>query len=393
MIDKVTNEQCCLCRACSNRCPTDAIEFVSEDKGFYYPKINHEKCIGCQKCEKVCPIMNPNQRQISDEFPKVYAAKSKNEASRLQSTSGGIFYEAATTILRNGGYVCGAILKDGFRIAHTLSNDSKVVQAMRGSKYAQSDTSGVYKEIELVLRSGRPVLFFGCPCQVAGLRAYLGKEYENLFLLEPICHGVPSQVMLDSYIAQMEQRYKSKIQEIRFRDKKLGWHRSAVSINFENGKNYLEPITVDAYMGAFLSGTTLKECCYQCQFKNFSSGSDITLGDFWGAEKAIPGSDDNKGLSAVFVNSNKGQELLNMLGIEITPVDAESVINFNRNVVESTKRNALRAEFYSFAEDHGYGKAIEHYFRETRVERLRRKAKYTVHAAYNKIRGREKPLY
>lgn len=392
MIDKVTTKKCYLCQACGDVCPVEAISFKKEQYGFVYPQIDFTKCINCNMCERVCPALG----ELSEPrkgYPKAYAARSRDLYIRLNSTSGGVFFELASMVIKSGGVVCGAIFDEYFKIIHKVVDKQDAVKEMCGSKYAQSDMSGIFREIKSVLQRGKKVLFCGCPCQTAALKQYIKVENDNLVLIDFICHGIPSQEFLDSYKNFMEKKYKSKIKEMYFRDKSQGWHSSSVKIYFENGKIYQKPTIADTYMRAFYSGTIMKERCYECQMKDFRSGSDITLGDFWGAELVLPELDDNKGLSAVFVNSEKGLRLFENLDIDKCIVDQEEIIKYNRNVRYSTEMNPKRKEFYEFCQLNEKGDALIKFFGETKYEVFKREVKYNMRCIRNKIQGKEKPLY
>lgn len=392
MIDKVSTKECYLCKGCSNICPVNAIDFSIEEKGFFYPRINELKCINCNLCEKVCPVLN-KLSPPKDDYPITYAVRSKNVDIRLNSTSGGVFYELGMYILSQGGSVCGAIFDDEFQVMHIITEQKSLLRKMCGSKYVQSNINFVYKEIKKLLDSGKMVLFCGCPCQTAALKLYLNESYINLFLIDFICHGIPSQTFFDSYIKTIEKKYNSKVQRIEFRNKDKGWHRSCVKISFKNRKIYNELIHVDAYMRAFLGGTIMKESCYNCHMKNFLSGSDITLGDFWGAEVYLSNIDDNTGISAVFVNTEKGKKLLSLLDLEKINIKKEQVIKYNQNILQSTKPSKIRKEFYNSCEMNGVGETIIKYFHESKINKIKRTSKYTLRCINNKIRGKDKPLY
>lgn len=392
MIDKVKIEQCCLCKACFDSCAKGAISFTKEHKGFFYPEVDTSLCVRCGKCEDACPALSPLFEK-EDGYPIAFAARSKDREIRLQSASGGVFYELARKVLEDGGYVCAAVFTADFRVKHIVTDNIKSLKDMQGSKYAQSDTVGFYKKIRQLLTDGKTVLFCGCPCQSAALRSYLKKEYENLYAVDLICHGIPSQSMLDSYIELQEEKYGSRAVNLRFRDKARGWHMSSVRMEFENGKVYSEPMTIDAYMKGYFGNITIKSHCYNCRYKEFHSGSDLTLGDFWGAEVELDEIDDNTGLNAVTVNSKKGKSLLKLIDVELVDVDIRTILKYNKLLTESAKRSDLREEFFAFAEKNGRKEAIQKYFCESKTDKIKREARYAVRCAYYKLCGKDKPLY
>lgn len=392
MIDKVSTKECYLCKGCSNICPTNAIEYSIEEKGFFYPKIDELKCIHCNLCERSCPVLNKIDSP-EDNYPIAYAVKSKNIETRLKSTSGGVFFELGMYILKQGGCVCGTIFDNNFQVIHVLTEENSMLEKMRGSKYAQSEVGMIYRNIKKALDTGRMVLFCGCPCQTAALKLYINKEYNNLIIIDLICHGIPSQKFLDEYMKKLEKKYKSEIVDIEFRNKISGWHNSSIKIKFKNGKVYRNPIVIDTYMRGYFSGTTMKDSCYTCNVKGFHSGSDITIGDLWGAEINFPQLDDNLGLSAVFVNTKKGDDLLKLLDLIKIKIAKEQIIKFNRNVVESTKPSQNREEFYKYCEKNSISKALFDYFCETKSEKVTRIIKYMIRCIKNKIYGKDKPLY
>ena len=391
MIDKVSVEQCTLCGSCVNACPVGAISFKKEYLDFCYPEIDASRCVNCNLCEKSCPACQP-QKKLSSTEPKAFAGKNPDVSVRKRSTSGGIFYALAQSILKQGGYVCGAVMDEAFHVSHQVSDAPETVEKMLGSKYVQSRTDQVFVEVKKLLDENKPVLFSGCPCQIAGIKAFLNKEYDNLFPAEVVCHGIPSQKMLNAYLSVQEKRTGAKAKSIAFRAKDLGWHSSAAKVEFENGKTYLEPITVDAYMYGFLGGITLKQSCYNCNFKNYQSGCDLILGDFWGAEAEMPELDDNTGLSAIVAVTQKGVTLLQESGIELHEVGLPTIVKYNKNIVQPTAVNPLRTEFYRYAEEAGYEKAIEKHFWESKIVRFKRITRLRIRRVKHLITGK-KTLY
>lgn len=393
MIDKISADKCCLCKACAEVCSTGAIIFSKYMDSFYYPEIQTEKCIACNRCEMVCPQLNTLFRDENPFSPKAYVAYSQDENIRKNASSGGAFAELAKVVLHKGGYVCGAVFKDGFHVVHSVSNKPEQVKQMCGSKYAQSDTSGVYKKVERLLKSRKLVMFTGCPCQIAGLRSYLGKEYAELLLVELICHGIPSDEMLQEYITIQEKKYKSKIKNIYFRDKRNGWHRCGVHIYFSNGRQYHSPSMADPYMTGFLKGILMKKSCYQCSFKKNRAKSDITLGDFWGAEVEIPELDDNKGLSAILTHSKKGELLLRDTALKIQSCKLDTIIKYNRNVIEPSKESAQRTAFFLCYKRDGIEKAFKQFLTEHTVDKIIRTTKYYLRCIKAWIYRENKPFY
>lgn len=391
MIDKVSVQECTLCGACVNACPADAISFSKPYLDFYYPQVKEDICIHCNQCEQACPILG-NKGKPDEGYPVAFAAKSENDSMRMRSSSGGAFYELASQMHRDGGYVCGAVFDDEFHVKHILSNAKEDILRMMGSKYAQSDVGYCYREIKDVLEKGCKVLFSGCPCQVAGLRTFLGKEYPNLLLVELICHGIPSDQMLQTYIGMQERKYGARLTRIEFRNKAKGWHNSSVRMEFGHHRTYSKPITADAYMNGFLGSVTLKPTCYQCHFRNFTAGSDIILGDFWGAEVELP-EDDNKGISAILVNSGKGMDIIDHCNLALTPANVETVIKYNKNLLCSAAVSLQRSSFYARADMNGLEEAIRRYLEESTIQKLKRQSRYALRCIWHTIRGKGKPLY
>lgn len=393
MIDKVKVQDCVLCKACSNACPVDAISFTNEYLDFNYPLIDFDKCVKCNKCEMVCPILNEIN---SSSIKQAFAAKNLDENARLKSTSGGVFIELAKVVLSNGGYVCGAVFDDDFSVKHIVSNDIEQVKKMSGSKYSQSDIGTVYREIKDLLCGGKIVLFTGSPCQTQGLSMFLGKEYENLISVDFICHGIPSRKLLKTYLDLRKNQYNSEIKNLSFRSKDLGWHNSSVKIDFENGKVYREPITIDFYYSdLFLGNLLLKESCYDCPSRKFKSKSDITLGDFWGAEVELTEYDDNKGISAVIINTLKGQKIFYQIEklIQKEEVSIDTIVKYNKNILYSSTPNSERDNFYLLSNTIGYEETLKRYYNKTKRNRIKKKSLMFLRKTKNLMQNKEKPLY
>ena len=292
--------ECIGCMSCYASCDLGAIHPEYTKEGFMYPKIDDTLCVNCGKCIDVCPLCNtikgtPNSKEC-------YAVMASDEV-RKKSSSGGIFFVLADYILKQNGYVAGAVFTEDFMVKHIVSNKREDIEKMLESKYLQSDTREIYPEIRQLLMGGELVLFSGCACQVAALRTFLGgKEYKNLLTVDVVCHGAPSPGVFRNFILE-----KPKISDISFRDKEsLGW-KAGLCVHYDNGEKTVEIDMENPYMYAFLNNWLLRDSCYDCHFKK-QKYSDITLGDFWGIN-AYAQFDDGLGTSFVTVNTNKGVDL------------------------------------------------------------------------------------
>lgn len=390
MMDMLPPSQCTLCGACVDRCPINAISFEKEYMGGRYPQIDLERCVECGLCVKACPVRYP-VKKVESQLQS-YAAINRNDVVRSQSSSGGIFSALAEAILAENGYVCGAILTEELSVVHEITNNAQQLQRMRGSKYVQSKMSGIFRRVEQLLQEGKSVLFTGCPCQAAALRTYLGREYETLYVVDVICHGMPIQSSWETYIARQEHRHKSKVQSVSFRDKKDGWHNSGMCLTFANGKKYHEPITADGYFRGYFGNVTLKACCYDCAFRSGKSGADISLGDFWGAETTLPDMDDNKGVSAVLVRTKKGASLFDKISLEKRSVPYEHILIGNRHLEESPLMSPKRAQYYNCKEISGEDVAMEKYLMESFTQKYWRKFRHVLRKIKHTMTG-EKTLY
>ena len=392
MIDKVSVQDCALCGACFNACPVDAISFSKAYLDFRYPEIDVTRCVHCNQCEKACPILGDKSKP-EDGYPIAFAAKSNDDSVRLHSSSGGVFYELASKMLRDGGYICGAVFDEDFHVRHIVSDMQEDLLRMMGSKYAQSNVGHCYREIKSKLKEGCKVLFSGCPCQVAGLRNYLGEDYPNLLLVELICHGIPSDLMLQTYIGMQEKKYGAKLKQLEFRNKAKGWHSSSVRMEFENGRVCSEGMTLDTFMQGYFRCITLKESCFDCKFRNYTSGGDLIIGDFWGAEIEAPNIDDNIGISVVIATSEKGDAFFKRISLPCYPIDIETVLKYNQSLVSSFCVGAQRPDFYEYASKNSFESAIDVFFSERALQKIKRRIRYVLRCVWHDVQGKEKPLY
>lgn len=296
-------KDCCGCLSCVNSCPQQAITAQYSSEGFLYPVISPEKCIKCGICVNSCPLCNEVYGSLIPE--KCYVAMAHDDL-RLQASSGGIFPLLANYFLEHSGYIAGAIFDEQFHVKHIITNSHADAQKMFSSKYVQSDLNNIFPETLNLLRSGELVVFSGCACQIAALKQYLHLEYDNLYTVDVVCHGVPSPGIWENYLSE-----KSPISNISFRDKKnLGWS-SGLYIEYQDGTSEIATSSQDPYMFTFSNNWTLRPSCYECHFKN-KKYSDITLGDFWGINQ-FSSFDDGLGSSFVSINTSKGAHIFNQI--------------------------------------------------------------------------------
>lgn len=291
------------------------------------------------------------------KYPIAYAAVNKDDFIRKNSSSGGVFFLMAKEILQDGGVVFGAKINSQNEVEHSVCEKLEDISPFLGSKYVQSKMGDVYKTVYGYLKKGKKVLFSGTPCQVAGLKSFLGKEHETLYTLDLACHGVPSKLVWRSYLK--ESFGEKQITKINFRDKTKGWENYSLSIEFENGEKYRKRRKKDLYMKGFLQDIYLRPSCYNCQFKGICRQSDITLADFWKSESTYPELDDDKGTSLVLVHSSKGEQLWTRIVGELNayPANIEVAVQNNWAIVRSVEMPEKRKVFY---QEVSQGKSIRH---------------------------------
>ena len=301
---------CCGCGACAQVCPKKCISMVADQEGFLYPVIADKQCVGCGKCSSICPILN--SRAITNDVSKIFAAYSLDDDIRMNSSSGGIFSLLANAVLDSNGVVFGAAFDSNWLVHHVAVDKSTELSKLRGSKYLQSRIENTYAEAEMLLKQGRKVLFSGTGCQIAGLKRYLGKDFEHCYTVDILCHGVPSPYVWEKYIFEKKAKAENGVQDVFFRDKTYGWKKFSTRILMDN-KRYIKKYTDDIFMRLFLRNIDLRPSCHNCQFKSVKRVSDLTIGDAWGIEKIMPEFGDDKGTSLVLVHSQKGLDLLKMI--------------------------------------------------------------------------------
>ena len=328
---------------------------MKENKeGFIEPVVNEEKCISCGLCLKRCPQIN--KLEIEGIEQKAYATQNKNEEDLKISSSGGMFIAFAKNIISQDGVVYGAAYDQNLKVNHIRVENIEELKLLQGSKYVQGDTADTFEQTKNDLISGRKVLFSGTPCQIAGLKQYLGKDYENLYTIDIVCHGVPSQKLFEKYKNSLEAKENSKIDQFDFRDKtEKGWGLN-LRIKYQNNKVTKKASCFDSYYKSFLAGNTYRRCCYDCKYANLNRVGDITIADFLGIEETNSKIDIKKGVSAVIVNSRKGQKIFEDIQQDIIAEETsiESVTKRNLNLKRPTPFPAIRKTVYNSIDNKQY---------------------------------------
>ena len=334
---KITDKTACSgCTACMAVCPVNCISMIRDEQGFLYPSAREDDCIGCNACTEVCERTENRSEINADETQSAFGAYAKDEELRMSSSSGGVFSLLAEDIIKSGGVVIGAAFSDDYKsVCHVKAESTDELAKFRGSKYLQSDMGDMFCQVKDMLDKGIKVLFSGTPCQTDGLKAFLGKDYNDLTLVDFICHGVPSAIIWDKYCSELEQKAGGHLSSAGFRFKKQ--QNSDLD---SYGKTIFRTKAEDPYMRLFLSNYTLRPSCYDCKHKGISRKSDITIADFWGVNQILPGFSDKKGTSLIIVHSQKGKELLERIssGIVITEADPEACVSRHRSAVVSSPK-------------------------------------------------------
>lgn len=347
MKEIVEPAKCCGCSACASACPKQCIAMTPDADGFQRPVIDQSVCIDCGLCQRVCPAI---EAFPANEPATALGVKNRNEAVRAASTSGGIFTLLATKVIEQGGVVFGVVFDQTLTAHHTYTESVEGLEAMRKSKYVESRTGTSFADARAFLRQGRPVLISGTPCQIAGLRKFLGREYDGLLTLAVVCHGVPSPMVWQKYLATLPARPT----EVNFRVKSRSWKKFTTS--FDTSVSGFK----DPYMNMFLADLCLRPSCYRCPAKGGRSGADITIGDFWGIDSIDPAFDDDRGTSLVIVHTPKGHQAIDAIAsqTETKSYLYSSATECNTAVSRSVRKPYYRSLFMLLCRRAGFSTAF-----------------------------------
>ena len=362
----LSNIQCVGCTACASICTKSVIEMQKNDEGFLYPCIkNQDDCIDCKLCETVCPVYNYKQEEEVEQYGLI--AQITDELIRKESASGGMFSAIALSILDEGGIVYGAAYNDNFEVCHVGISSKDDLWRLRNSKYVQSNLVGVFKEVKAYLLDNRQVCFSGTPCQIEGLQHYLGRDYENLLLVDVVCHGVSSPLIWEKYLETMK-KYNPK--NIYFRWKHYGYKYSTMSIfNTTNQEIYYAGVESDKMLRAYFTNNCARETCYDCVFKKRYRISDFTIWDYFQPGIFNKEFDDDKGTTGVLVHSRKGQHRLKKICdaglIRFQEVLPNDLVFGNNEMVASVKKGSCRESLLKDANRMSGEQLFNKYFPET----------------------------
>lgn len=342
-VNRVKKENCCGCHACYNICPKFAIKMVADKEGFLYPRVLAEKCVNCGKCLDICPSVTQLPLNSGN---KAYACYARNHEEHLSSSSGGIFSVLARKFLDEKGIIFGASFNEKMEVEHLGITKIEDLFKLKGTKYVQSRIGTSYICVREALLKGKKVLFSGTPCQVAGLKAYLDQEYDNLLCIDLICHGVPSPAVWERYLNECFG--EDNVKAMQFRNKRKGISNVTLEYTLKSGDVIREAYHESLYIKGFIGNFYTRPSCFQCKFKGIERCSDITIGDFWSVKEFHSKMDDSYGVSGIIVHTTKGERWLETVKDQLILCDAEAneIAVWNECLLESVKENPYRQMFF-----------------------------------------------
>ena len=377
-VAQISQNRCTGCKACGDVCPTSAISFETDAEGFWYPNVDKGRCVECKRCVNVCPVSKDGAAANSGSMPKcAFAAWHKEDCVRREATSGGVFPAFGEFFLSGGGFLIGSSYSDDYKAAfHCVAEDKAGFERIKGSKYFQSDTGGIYERTKECISTGKPVLFVGTPCQVAALYHYLGTRPENLLTMDFICRGVSSPLLHRKKIEYYEKKGRSKVVFYRDKCKKYAWIDFGALIRFANGREKFVSRWRDEILHFFIAkNLNMRPSCYECCFKLGHMFSDLTIGDFWGIDR-VTEKDLRYGVSALMVNTEKGGEFVELVRdrLYLARKPLERVLGRNPAYSAPPDRPSEREDFFDTIKSEGW-EAARRKYRNFRSE-TRRQIRY-----------------
>lgn len=365
-INNVAKHHCSGCGACKITCPAGAITIKSNDEGYLFPEIDKSKCINCGLCYKKCPAVNFDK--FEDDKPTVYAMMAQDEI-RKTSSSGGMFSCLAEYVFDKKGVVCGVSNKSPFKLEFTFAENLKELEKIKGSKYFQAEVGDTYKYIKNYLEEGRYVLFCACPCQVAGIKNFLGKSYSNLILADVVCHGVLSSQMVEKYVSTLANI--NDVESLKFRDKEVYKWSTNITLQKKDKDIIRRRFNESSFYSAFGSGIAMRESCYNCKFAKIPRVGDFTLADYWHISEFNKDVNDWQGTSCVLLNNEKAEIIYHevepkMKKSALMPFD--TAIKYNTQLREPIKRNPNRDLFYQKIKTENFDDALNYCLNKTHFD-------------------------
>ena len=363
---KATEISCCGCGACESVCGHKAIKITTDELGFVMPEVDSMKCVDCGLCDRLCPMLS--ERKTRAKGPRCFAARNLDISEVETSRSGAIFPLIYELFVRDNGVVYGAGFDDNFRVVHKRATTAKDCKEFKGSKYAQSDATEIYKSVRKDLAEGFKVLFSGTPCQIYALNNYIPhKLKERLLTVDIICHGVAAPKVWSDYTDYIEKKEGHKIVSANFRDKQIyGWdglHRE--SFVFDNKKQHTYPIT-------FYQPFLIRKACHQCRFCSIYRESDITLGDLWNWESVCKEMNaDGRGVSMVMCNTEKGEKTITEISQSLQLKELDMADCMQHNLEEPTAEDPRRIEFANFYPNHTFDQVIKQFWPLSMSEKVK----------------------
>lgn len=352
MINIVDKSKCCGCGVCVDSCVKNAISMIEDEQGFLFPFVNAKECINCGICNRTCDFIKNHQTEST--IKNIYSLQHKSLEVLKHSSSGGAFTALSELILNSGGVVYGAYLNnDDFSVCHKSARSYSERDVFKESKYVQSSTVGIFKDIKMNLEHGYKVLFSGTPCQCAALKSFVKNKNENLYLIDLLCHGVPSNKIFKEHVNMWERKKNKKAVNYHFRSKIYGYvHTHLIEFN-DNTKEY----SIELKRILKLYTLTMRPSCYSCPYASQHRYGDITIGDLWECNK-VANIFNNLGASTVIVNTDKGRELIkdisNSCNIKKISINVRNIGALSQCVKKTDKVN----QFWNYYKNNGYEKAL-----------------------------------